>query len=681
MALWDFAIEEARRQGVDPDLVSRVIRQESGGNPRALSSAGARGVMQLMPGTARDLGVNIDDPMDNIRGGIKYLGQQLAAFGTPELALAAYNAGPGNVRKYGGVPPFKETQNYVRNIMGEAPGRTSMKYQGDDSDIFGSAAPKQSNGSGDDGDIFGGSSKPLTFDMSTLSPQQQNAPSQASAKGASLRDEMSGAMGRVENYSGANAVGGAIRGAGSIGSTLLRPFDTAQENRDRRAGIDQGLANLIGSDPASPAYQATKLATEIAGTAGAGSGIAAGLSKIPGVAGALPNLLPAIQSGGMVANGASGLRGVATRALGGAISGGATAGLIDPAYAKEGALIGGATPVAVAGAGALGKALGGGAQPISPRLLETARESVDAGYVIPPNMVKPSIGNQMLESVSGKQATQQLASTRNTQNTERLVRGALGIADDVPLSNATLENLRKTAGKAYADVSAISPQAAADLEALKIARNQRQVYFNSYQKSGNPEHLAQAKEFRAAAEALETQLEKHAADAGQSELIPALRNARKEIAKTYTVGRALNDAAGTVDAKTLGRLYEKGVPLSDGLETAGKFASAFPSIARTPQAVGSPAAHNLRTWGSALSGSLGGAAAVGAGAGAIGTGGASLAAAAIPWVAGAGSRAVMFSPAMQRSMTAIPQPGLLGSSIDEIAPLLYRTAPGLLTAR
>lgn len=488
----------------------------------------------------------------------------------------------------------------------------------------------------------------------------------------SLRDEMSGALSKAENYSGANAVGGAVRGAGSIGATLLRPFDGAQGNQERRQAMDAGLTSLIGSDPTSAAYQATKLATEVAGSAGAGSAVAGGLARIPGVASALPNLLPAIRSGGMVANGATGLRGAATRALGGAMSGGATAGLIDPTQAGMGALIGGATPVVVQGLGAAGRALGGGnTQPISDRLRDTARESVEAGYVIPPNMVKPSMGNQMLESISGKQATQQLASTRNTQNTEKLVRGALGIADDVPLSNATLDNLRKTAGKAYGEVSALSPQAAADLEALKLARNQRQVYFNSYQKSGNPEHLAQAKDFRAAADALETQLEQHAASAGKDELIPALRNARKEIAKTYTVGRALNDSSGSVDARILGRLYEKGVPLSDGLDKAGKFASAFPSVAKSPGAVGSPAAHNLRAWGSAAMGG-GGMAAMGP---------AGLAAAALPWAGGAASRSIMFSPAVQRAMTAKPMPGLLASQLDEIAPLLYRTAPGLLTSR
>jgi soluble lytic murein transglycosylase-like protein len=109
----------AARYGVDRSLVDAVAWQESRYNPRAISTAGAMGVMQLMPSTAQQLGVrNPHDVEQNVVGGTAYLRQQLERFGNNvPLALAAYNAGPGAVIKYGGIPPYRETQNYVRQIM------------------------------------------------------------------------------------------------------------------------------------------------------------------------------------------------------------------------------------------------------------------------------------------------------------------------------------------------------------------------------------------------------------------------------------------------------------------------------------------------------------------------------------------------------------------------------------
>lgn len=129
-----FTRAAAARLGVRPELALAVRQQESRGNPRAISPKGARGEMQLMPGTAAELNVDPDDPWDNITGGLTYLKRQIDDFGDERLGLAAYNAGPGAVREHGGVPPFAETQQYVASILGEG-GQPAPEAAPDVSDL------------------------------------------------------------------------------------------------------------------------------------------------------------------------------------------------------------------------------------------------------------------------------------------------------------------------------------------------------------------------------------------------------------------------------------------------------------------------------------------------------------------------------------------------------------------
>jgi soluble lytic murein transglycosylase-like protein len=110
----------ATEEGVPASLLGALVWSESSFNPDAVSNAGARGLAQLMPATATGLGVDIDNPVDNLRGGAQYLRQVLDRFGRSDLALAAYTAGPGAVEQAGGVPAYPETQSYVATVLGRA---------------------------------------------------------------------------------------------------------------------------------------------------------------------------------------------------------------------------------------------------------------------------------------------------------------------------------------------------------------------------------------------------------------------------------------------------------------------------------------------------------------------------------------------------------------------------------
>ena len=116
----DLFTRAGSRHGVDPALLAAVAQQESGFDASAVSPAGAQGLMQFMPATARGLGVDPFDPASAVDGAARYLADLTRQFGSTELGLAAYNAGPGTVRRYGGIPPYTETQDYVRSVMSKA---------------------------------------------------------------------------------------------------------------------------------------------------------------------------------------------------------------------------------------------------------------------------------------------------------------------------------------------------------------------------------------------------------------------------------------------------------------------------------------------------------------------------------------------------------------------------------
>lgn len=237
----------------------------------------------------------------------------------------------------------------------------------------------------------------------------------------------------------------------------------------------------------------------------------------------------------------------------------------------------------------------------------TLKEAQDAGYKVPRSLYDPSFASNRLESIAGKAATKQQAAAGNQDVTNTLAKKALGLPDDSALSISTLEGIRKTASKPYQEIAAMSPQAKLDLEALKQARNDAQGWFNAYNRSASPADLVKAKEFRTTAEQLEQALEAHATAANRPDLLPALADARKTIAQTYTVQRALNDATGDVSAPVIGRMFDKGKPLSGGLDTIGKFRAAFPQVSQAGAKVPAPGVSKLEAFSAALLGTGGAA--------------------------------------------------------------------------
>lgn len=226
--------QESARQGVDPNLAYSLMMAESGGNPDSVSDAGAIGLMQLMPDTAKALGVNPANPYENIRGGISYLKQQLDTFGSPELAVAAYNAGPGNVKKYGGVPPFAETQNHVRKVMGYKPGGAVDNDDEIFAGIEGTAlnrnapAPSVDN----DDDVFAGISA-----KSPAKKKAQTTPVDDAVRSYGLANDLMRQVGLFGRS--------AATGLANIPGLLLDPYMSAKHQLLGRKGEAPTLAGLL----------------------------------------------------------------------------------------------------------------------------------------------------------------------------------------------------------------------------------------------------------------------------------------------------------------------------------------------------------------------------------------------------------------------------------------------------
>lgn len=432
-----------------------------------------------------------------------------------------------------------------------------------------------------------------------------------------------------------NLAAGAVRGAGSIGATLLSPLDALARSvgvensiigrKDRRQAMDDALQTM-GADPESFLYKGGKLGAEIAGTAGAGGAIANTLGR---VAPALANapLLQAIRTSGMTAGGLQGAKGLAARTLGGGITGGAAAGMVDPETASTGAAFGAATPGALM---AIAKAGGLASRAIAaPKQTADMADAINAarsqGYVIPPTQANPNLKNRLLEGMAGKLTTAQNASARNQEVTNQLAAKSLGLPAETKITPEVLQQVRKIGGDAYeavANTGIISPgqnymKALDDIAepfnkalqgfpnatpspVLKLVESLKSPKFDAASAVSKIKELRTAADdaFRTgntdigraskrAASELENVLEDHLQSIGQPELLQSFKEGRQLIAKTYTVEKALNQVSGSVDARKLASQLQKGKPLSGDLRSAAEFASRFPKASQAIEGMGS----------------------------------------------------------------------------------------------
>lgn len=516
---------------------------------------------------------------------------------------------------------------------------------------------------------------------------------------------------------------GAARGVKDVIDTgagwLASGFDKLAGTREGervKAMNEAGKADFKRDYGDSTAASIGRVGGNIAATLPVGGLLGAGVRGAGAVTGAsrvAEPLAQAIASGGMKAGSMSGAAGLAARATGGAISGGAMAGLVDPESAGTGALIGAAMPVAIKGAshvmGAAAKSLRGPAVPEATR--QVAQMAQQAGYVIPPTQVRPSLANRIMEGTAGKISTAQNASARNQEVTNRLARKALGLADDAQLSPEALGGLRKDAGRAYQALRSLGdvvpdasyqkelgniastykgaaqafpgladdavgdlvqtlnvPKFNADgaVDALTLLRDRADAAFAKGDKGV-------AKATKQAAGVLEDLLERHAQSTGSPDALKALREARQLIAKTYSVEKALNPATGTVSAQKLAAQLQRGKPLSGELRKVAEFGASFPKAAQAVEQMGSLPQISPLDW------ALGGGASVAT---------ASPLPALMMGVRPA-ARAAALSGPVQRGLLAAPAPagsgistGLLsGPSSGGLLQLGVRSAPLLSTSR
>jgi hypothetical protein len=621
--IFAFAAQEAERQGVPLSLVQGVVDTESGGvfnaiGPKTKTGDRAYGPMQLMGTTAKDLGVNRMEWKDNIRGGVKYLSQLSQRYDNPDLVLAAYNAGLGNVDKYGGIPPFKETQNYVQKVK-----NFMAKSTNDDEFVpFGQGtatqAPTQSVGT-DDFVPFTGSQKQV---------QQQGT----KTGGSQFMQDVQASFNPLDVLRGKTTTGQLISGTANLMSQGIKGSLSALGLSDEYLGIDRTKQQPVSaptpsiSDILKGTY---KVATERPGLLVGGLGT----SLFDPVNLALPGALQK----SIVAGTPTALTQMAPRTAALAqnvLTGGTTAGITSAA--GQAANTGTINPLQLANetvAGALmtlpTATVSAATTPRAPVVLDRkqqiAQAAIEQGATLPPSQVNPSILNSILEGISGKQTTQQVASIKNQKVINTQARKTLGLADDVEITPQVLQDYRNVKGQAY-DALRANPAYYSDkqflsdinkrtaeiqkrgtlvdtkqeldllnqlkqlrfdgdalVEKIKVLRSDSDVNFRS--NDADKLRLANVQKF--AARQLEDLAERNLTNFNQPDVMTNFRQARQDIAKSYTIEKSLNAATGDVSGAKLGQRAAAGKMVPSELQALADAAATYKQSFQNPSAIGS----------------------------------------------------------------------------------------------
>jgi len=620
--IFAFAAQEAERQGVPLSLVQGVVDTESGGvfnaiGPKTKTGDRAYGPMQLMSSTAKDLGVNRMEWKDNIRGGVKYLSQLSQRYDNPDLVLAAYNAGLGNVDKYGGIPPFKETQNYVQKVK-----NFMAKSTTDDEFVpFGQGTATQAPIQNVGADEF------VPFTGTQRQVQQQ--PQQTG--GSQFMQDVQASFRPLDVLRGKTTTGQLIFGTADLMAQGIKKGLSAAGLSDEYLGIDRTKQPVATpTQSISDILRGTyKVATERPGllVGGLGTGLldpanlvlpgAMQKSMVAATPTAIAQMAPKTVALAQNIGAGSG-----TAALSSAAGQQATTGTINPAQVMNEAAVGGILTAPTA-------TVSGLSTPKTPANLTQAQlvaeRAIAQGATLPPTQVNPSFLNRLIEGISGKQQTSQIASVKNQQLVNEQARKALNLAPDVEITPQVLQQFRAEKGLAYdalranptyysdkqffsdlgKETSRLQNMKSLDVSAeLNLLNNLKQINFNgdelvesikrlrdSAQTNSSPfanardKDLGRAQKF--AAQQLENLAERNLQNFNQPDVMANFKQARQDIAKSYTIEKALNATTGNVSGADLGTLARKGKIVPAELQTLANAAGAYPTAFQNVARIGS----------------------------------------------------------------------------------------------